>query len=60
MLVEEEEEIPREEMDTESFFYDNLDFDILTNADLFYTKFEGKEGKDVWLVLTFSKPIASI
>ena len=47
-LVEEEKEIPREEMETESILHDNLDFDILTKAELFYTRFEGKEGKDVW------------
>ena len=35
-------------METESILHDNLDFDILTKAELFYTRFEGKEGKDVW------------
>ena len=44
----EEEEIIREEMDTESFLHDNLDFDTLSNAELFYTKYEGTEPKDVW------------
>ena len=42
-LVEEEEEIPREEME-------KTDFDTLTKAELFYTRFEGKEGKDVWTI----------
>ena len=46
-LVEEKEEIQREEIETESILHDNLDFDILKKAELFYTKFEGKEGKDV-------------
>ena len=45
-LVEEEEEIIREEMETESFLHDNLDFDTLSNAELFYTNYEGKEPKD--------------
>ena len=35
-------------MDTESFLHDNLDFDTLSNAELFYTKYEGTEPKDVW------------
>ena len=47
-LVEEEEEIIREEIDTESFLHDDLDLDTLSNAELFYTKYEGKEPKDVW------------
>ena len=42
-LVEEEEEIPREEME-------KTDFDTLTKAELFYTRLEGKEGKDVWTI----------
>ena len=33
-LVEVEEEIPREEMETESILHDNLDFDILTKVEL--------------------------
>ena len=49
----EEEEILREEIDTESFLHDNLDFDTLSNAEVFYTKYEGKGGTDVYF--NFSK-----
>ena len=35
-------------METESFLHDNLEFDTLSNAELFYKNYEGKEAKDVW------------
>ena len=47
-LVEGEEEVIREEMETESFLHDNLEFYTLSNAELFYTNYEGTEPKDVW------------
>ena len=31
-----------------SFLHDNLDFDILSNAEVFYKRYEGTEPKDVW------------
>ena len=48
-LLQEEEEIQREDMETESFLHDNLEFDTLSNAELFYKNYEGKEPKDVWI-----------
>ena len=35
-------------METEQFLHDNLDFDILSNAEVFYKKYEGTEPKHVW------------
>ena len=35
-------------METESFLHDNLEFDTLSNAEMFYKNYEGKEPKDVW------------
>ena len=47
-LIPEEEEVTREDMETESILHDNLEFDILSDAELFYKNYEGKESKDVW------------
>ena len=47
-LVPEEEEVTRQDMETESFLHDNLEFDTLSNAELFYKNQEGKEPKYVW------------
>ena len=46
-LVDDVEEEAKE-METESFLHDNLDFDILSNAEVFYKRYEGTEPKDVW------------
>ena len=46
-LVEEEEEVTREEIETESFVCDNLEADTLSNGELFCTNYEGTEPKDV-------------
>ena len=35
-------------METESFLHDNEEFDKLSNAELFYRNYKGKEPKDVW------------
>ena len=35
-------------METESSLHDNLEFDTLSNAGLFYRNYEGKEAKYVW------------
>ena len=32
----------------EYFLHDDLDFDTLSNAELFYKNYEGKDAKDVW------------
>ena len=35
-------------LETESFLHDNLEFDVLSKAELFYITNEGKEPKDIW------------
>ena len=47
-LIPEEEEVTREDMDTEYFLHNNLEFGILSDAELFHKNYEGKESKDVW------------
>ena len=47
-LIPEEEEVTREDMETESILHDNLEFDFLSDAEFFYKNYEGKESKDVW------------
>ena len=47
-LLQEEEEAQNDDMETESFLHDNLEFDTLSNAEMFYKNYEGKEPKDVW------------
>ena len=39
--VPEEEEVTREHMETDSFLYDNLNVDILSDAGLFCKNYEG-------------------
>ena len=46
-LLQEEEEAQNDDMETESFLDDNLEFDKLSNAEVFYRNYEGKEPKDV-------------
>ena len=47
-LLQEEEEVHNDVMKTESFLHDNEEFDKLSNAELFYRNYKGKEPKDVW------------
>ena len=47
-LLQEEEEVHNDVMETESFLHDNEEFDKLSNAELFYRNYKGKEPKDVW------------
>ena len=42
-------------MKTESFFHVNLEFYILSDAQLFYKNYEGKEPKDVWTAFDIFK-----
>ena len=42
-LVPDEEEVTREDMETESFLHNNLELDNLSNAELFYRNYEGFE-----------------
>ena len=45
-LLQEEEN--KDGMEAESFLYDNVHFDILSNAELFYQTYTRKEPKDFW------------
>ena len=47
-LLQEEEEVYNDVMETESFLHDNEEFNKLSNAELFYRNYKGKEPKDVW------------
>ena len=35
-------------MEKETFLHEDLDFDTLSNAEIFYNRYAGKEAKDVW------------
>ena len=41
-------------METESFLHDNVDFDMLSEAEAFYKTHKGKEPKDVWTAFEMS------
>ena len=47
-LLQEEEEAHNDYMETESFLHDNEEFDKLSNSEVFYRNYKGKEPKDVW------------
>jgi len=47
-LLQEEEEGKIDDMETESVLHDNLEFDKLSNAELFYKNCKVTEPKDVW------------
>ena len=47
-LLQEEEEAHNDDMETESFLHDNEEFDKLSNSEVFYRNYKGKEPKDVW------------